>query len=148
MESGDVGPTANAWVDRIAGAGQSWWQVLPLGPTGCGHSPYQSLSSFAADLLVLSPDSAGPDGLLAPTEREVCDFPPDRVDFERVILFKERILTRAWQKFRSGARGSARGFERFCAEKGGAATEPRYSWRCGPNSRRGLSALAGRSRAA
>src|SRR5688572_6242176 len=46
---GDLGPRAHAWVDCLAAAGQSWWQVLPLGPTGCSHSPYQSLSSFAAN---------------------------------------------------------------------------------------------------
>ncbi|MBV8320354.1 MAG: 4-alpha-glucanotransferase, partial [Hyphomicrobiales bacterium] len=44
---GDLGPSARAWVDRLADAGQSWWQSLPLGPTGYGNSPYQPLSSFA-----------------------------------------------------------------------------------------------------
>jgi 4-alpha-glucanotransferase len=46
---GDVGPAALAWVDRHHDAGQSWWQALPLGPTGYGNSPYQSLSSFAGN---------------------------------------------------------------------------------------------------
>src|SRR3954454_22283884 len=44
---GDVGPAALAWMDRLHEAGQSWWQTLPLGPTGYGNSPYQALSSFA-----------------------------------------------------------------------------------------------------
>jgi 4-alpha-glucanotransferase len=61
---GDVGPTALAWIDQLAAAGQAWWQVLPLGPTGCGHSPYQALSSFAANPLVISPDQLVNDGLL------------------------------------------------------------------------------------
>ena len=52
---GDVGPAALAWVDRLHDAGQSWWQALPLGPTGYGNSPYQSLSSFAYRDSVLSP---------------------------------------------------------------------------------------------
>ena len=43
---GDVGPAAFAMVDRLQAAGQGWWQALPLGPTGYGNSPYQSLSSF------------------------------------------------------------------------------------------------------
>ena len=46
---GDMGPAAFAWVDRLHEAGQSWWQALPLGPTGYGDSPYQALSSFAGN---------------------------------------------------------------------------------------------------
>src|SRR5262245_6090161 len=52
---GDVGPTAMAWVDRLHEAKQAWWQALPLGPTGYGDSPYQSLSSFAGNSLLISP---------------------------------------------------------------------------------------------
>ena len=53
---GDVGPAALAWVDGLRDAGQSWWQALPLGPTGYGNSPYQPLSSFAGNELLVSPD--------------------------------------------------------------------------------------------
>ena len=53
---GDVGPTAVKWIDKLSEAGQSWWQALPLGPTGYGDSPYQSLSSFAGNGLLISPD--------------------------------------------------------------------------------------------
>src|SRR5258705_7446537 len=52
---GDVGGAALAWIDHLREAGQSWWQVLPLGPTGYGDSPYQSLSSFAGNELLVSP---------------------------------------------------------------------------------------------
>jgi 4-alpha-glucanotransferase len=52
---GDVGPAALSWIDRLHEAGQSWCQALPLGPTGYGNSPYQSLSSFAGNGLVISP---------------------------------------------------------------------------------------------
>ena len=48
---GDSGPAAFSWVDRLHQAGQTWWQALPLGPTGCGNSPYASLSSFAGNAL-------------------------------------------------------------------------------------------------
>src|ERR1700733_15677120 len=61
---GDVGPAALAWIDRLAQAGQSWWQMLPFGPTGFGNSPYQSLSSFAGNELLVSPDWLIEDGLL------------------------------------------------------------------------------------
>ena len=54
---GDLGPAAFAWVDRLHQAGQRWWQALPLGPTGYGDSPYQCLSSFAGNELLISPDA-------------------------------------------------------------------------------------------
>jgi 4-alpha-glucanotransferase len=114
---GDVGPSAYAWVDQLAAAGQSWWQVLPLGPTGFGHSPYQALSSFAANPLVISPDRLIEDGLLKPGDCEGVSFPDDRVDFESVIPFKERLLALAWNNFRGGARADLRdAFEQFCQE--------------------------------
>ncbi len=53
---GDLGPQARDWVDRLQKAGQTWWQILPLGPTGYGSSPYQPLSSFAGNWLLVSPD--------------------------------------------------------------------------------------------
>src|SRR6266700_1785464 len=61
---GDVGPVAVAWIDRLHEASQRWWQALPLGPTGYGDSPYQSLSSFAGNPLLISPDWLIEDGLL------------------------------------------------------------------------------------
>ncbi len=116
---GDVGPSAFAWVDRLAAAGQTWWQVLPLGPTGYGHSPYQALSSFAANPLVISPDQLIEDGLLRAGDCSDGSFPADRVDFEKVIPFKERVLVRAWKHFRTGVRPDLRlEFEQFCEEKG------------------------------
>jgi 4-alpha-glucanotransferase len=53
---GDIGPAAFGWIDRLCDAGQSWWQALPLGPTGYANSPYQALSSFAGNWLLISPD--------------------------------------------------------------------------------------------
>ena len=65
---GDVGPAAVRWIDELHEAGQSWWQALPLGPTGYGNSPYQSLSSFAGNGLLISPDWLIEDGLLRPSD--------------------------------------------------------------------------------
>ena len=146
---GDVGPAAYAWVDRLAAAGQAWWQVLPLGPTGCGHSPYQALSSFAANLLVISPDQLREDGLVEPGDCEVCDFPRERVDFERVIPFKERLLNRAWKKFRSGARADLRpAFEQFCADKAALQESRAVHGVAGQIPGSALSRMAGRPRPA
>src|SRR5208283_4346577 len=62
---GDLGPAAHRWVDELARAKQSWWQVLPLGPTGYGDSPYQCFSAFAGNSSLLSPEALVEDGLLA-----------------------------------------------------------------------------------
>ena len=72
---GDVGPAALSWIDRLHEAGQSWWQALPIGPTGYGNSPYQSLSSFAGNGLVISPDWLIEDELLDPSDGQIRSFP-------------------------------------------------------------------------
>ena len=111
---GDLGPSAFAWVDRLARSGQSWWQALPLGPTGYGDSPYQPLSSFAGNILLISPDGLIADGLLRPGELEVPAFPTGEVDYPAVTRFKHRLLERAWSNFRAGAAEGLRpAFERF-----------------------------------
>src|SRR4030095_7106181 len=71
---GDLGPTAVAWIDRLRDAGQRWWQALPLGPTGYGEPPYQSLSSFAGNALLISPDWLIEDGLLRADDRGARSF--------------------------------------------------------------------------
>lgn len=62
---GDLGPSAFSWVDTLHVTVQSWWQSLPLGPTGYGNSPYQPMSSFAGNDMLISPDGLISDGLLA-----------------------------------------------------------------------------------
>jgi 4-alpha-glucanotransferase len=122
---GDLGPSAFAWIDLLAGAGQTWWQMLPLGPTGPGHSPYQALSSFAVSPLVISPDQLLEDGLLDARDCGDCCFPSDHVDFEKVAAFKGRILSRAWQNFRSRPGADLRdAFERFREQAAGVLAEP------------------------
>jgi 4-alpha-glucanotransferase len=105
---GDVGAAALAWIDHLREAGQSWWQVLPLGPTGYGDSPYQSLSSFAGNELLVSPDWLIEDELLRAGDCEGAKFSPDTVDFEAVAPFKHRLLETAWTNFRAGARPDLR----------------------------------------
>src|SRR5438046_8818608 len=61
---GDLGPIAYEWIDVLAAADQSWWQILPLGPTGFGDSPYQCFSAFAGNPNLLSPELLARDGLL------------------------------------------------------------------------------------
>jgi 4-alpha-glucanotransferase len=116
---GDLGPSAFAWIDRLHDAGQGWWQALPLGPTGYGNSPYQSLSSFAGNDLLISPEYLIADGLLRAGDFEK-RFPSDVVDYETVIPFKYRILEKAWTNFRAGERKDLRpAYEEFCAAQAG-----------------------------
>ncbi|HYZ40626.1 MAG TPA: 4-alpha-glucanotransferase [Stellaceae bacterium] len=112
---GDLGPAALAWVDRLREAGQIWWQALPLGPTGYGNSPYQSLSSFAGNELLVSPDRLIEDGLLRPTDCEPNSLPSSAIDYGAVIPFKRRIAEKAWSNFRGGAVGELKAdYEQFC----------------------------------
>jgi 4-alpha-glucanotransferase len=92
---GDVGPAAIARIDRLCEAGQSWWQALPLGPTGYGNSPYQALSSFAGNGLLISPDWLIEDGLLGPDDCAGLSFSRTTVDYNSVIPFKHRLLEKA-----------------------------------------------------
>jgi 4-alpha-glucanotransferase len=115
---GDVGPAALAWVDRLREAGQSWWQALPLGPTGYGNSPYQSLSSFAGNELLISPDGLIEDGLLRASDCEGNSFSGTAIDYDAVIPFKHRLLETAWANFSTGARSDLRPlFDQFCHDQ-------------------------------
>lgn len=100
---GDLGPAAYHWVDLLAAAEQSWWQTLPLGPTGFGDSPYQSLSSFAGNPYLISPDLLIQDGLLKKDDVAGIWFPAGVVDYATVIPFKVKLLELAWQNFRRTA---------------------------------------------
>jgi 4-alpha-glucanotransferase len=111
---GDLGPEAFAWIGRLHDAGQGWWQALPLGPTGYGNSPYQPLSSFAGNALMISPQSLNAEGLLDPINCHG-QFAPGVVDYDSVIPFKEQLLETAWNRFRQVRRGELlREYEEFC----------------------------------
>src|SRR5262245_7917655 len=96
---GDLGPMAFAWVEALARAKQTWWQILPLGPTGYGDSPYQSYSAFAGNPNLVSPDALVKDGLIAPGDIADVHFAAGAVDYENVRKFKSWLLERAWQGF-------------------------------------------------
>jgi len=107
---GDLGPEARRFVDYLAGAGQTLWQVLPLGPTGFGDSPYQCFSALAGNPLLISLEDLAADP--GPTL-----FSPDHVDFEHVIPWKTAVLEAAAKRFRTTASaGERQRFEEFCCE--------------------------------
>jgi len=112
---GDLGPSAFSWVDRLHDSGQGWWQALPLGPTGYGNSPYQSVSSFAGNALLISPERLVADGLVNASDR-ASHFPSDMVDYDSVIPFKAALLAKAWREFDAGERKDLRpAYQEFCA---------------------------------
>jgi 4-alpha-glucanotransferase len=117
---GDLGPAAQSWIDALARAKQTLWQVLPLGPTGYGDSPYQCFSAFAGNPYLLSPDFLVADGLLNRADLEHVPFPADHVDFGPVIEYKVQLLGRAWHRFQSGAGASLRPlFETYADQHAG-----------------------------
>ncbi len=115
---GELGGEARRFVDFLAGAGQRWWQVLPLGPTGYGDSPYQCFSAFAGNPLLISLETLSEEGLLAPSDlKNAPPFPPGEVNYGWVRDFKLPLLERAWRNFRSAASsGEREQFETFTWE--------------------------------
>ena len=99
---GDLGPEAYAWVEQLVAARQTWWQMLPLGPTGAGDSPYQSFCSLAGNPNLISPELLLREGLLHPDNLSGLDFPVDRVDYAAVTQYKKAVLRRAWDNYRQG----------------------------------------------
>jgi 4-alpha-glucanotransferase len=99
---GDLGPSAIEFIDFLAETGQHWWQLLPLGPTAGSNSPYQSLSSFAGNPLLISPEALVSEGYLK--ESDLPDIEPSeihetRVDFTAVEGLKIKLLLRAFERF-------------------------------------------------
>ncbi|MBT8494924.1 MAG: 4-alpha-glucanotransferase, partial [Deltaproteobacteria bacterium] len=110
---GDVGPEATTFVDWLAQAGQTYWQMLPLGPVADSGSPYDSYSAFAGNTLLVAPRLLESEGLLGgPVEGS---FDRGSVDFAAVRSFKASLLRNAWRRFEAqrpievGLR-----FEAFC----------------------------------
>jgi len=112
---GELGTEAVAFVDWLASAGQSLWQVLPLGPTGYGDSPYQSFSSFAGNPLLINLDALVDDGYLSKDDlADAPDSSTDRVDYGPLIIWKNELLRRAAQSFKQSQRAGHRDeFHRF-----------------------------------
>jgi 4-alpha-glucanotransferase len=117
---GDIGARAYRFLDYLAEAGQSIWQVLPLGPTGYGDSPYACFSSFAGNPLLVSLPSLAEQGLILAEElQDVPRFPEDRVDYGAVIRWKMPLLRRAAVRFLQSAQSAkVDGLESFRQTEG------------------------------
>ena len=116
---GDIGPEAYKWIDFLAGTGSSLWQVLPLGPTGYGDSPYQCFSSFAGNPYLISPAALLDENLIHSNDLvDMPHFPADKVDYGAVIPWKLGLLDRAYARFQHTASQELRqAFEGFQAEE-------------------------------
>ena len=101
---GDMGRGAHEFIDFLAMAGQHLWQVLPLGPSGNGNSPYQSYSVFAGQTLLISPELLIEKKLLTETDvHPIPEFNADRVDYDKVTTYKTSLFKKAYEHFRHTA---------------------------------------------
>ncbi|MFO7918373.1 MAG: 4-alpha-glucanotransferase [Anaerolineae bacterium] len=97
---GDMGAGVRQFIDFLWDAKQSLWQILPLGPTGYGDSPYQSFSAFAGNPLLIDLEQLVQEGLLdAGDVIPSFSFRSDEVLYGEVIEFKDRVLRRSYQTF-------------------------------------------------
>ncbi|MDF1596526.1 MAG: 4-alpha-glucanotransferase [Acidimicrobiia bacterium] len=138
---GDLGPAAHDWIEALAETGTGLWQLLPLGPTGYGDSPYQCFSAFAGNPYLVSPDLLLTDGLLIAADlAELPDLRNEAVDYGTVIPFKLGLLDRAFarssdldleddlQRFRERHAGWLTDFGLFMALKDIHDGEPWWTW--------------------
>ncbi|XHX77286.1 MAG: 4-alpha-glucanotransferase [Stenomitos frigidus ULC029] len=116
---GDLGPQARDFVDFLAETGQRLWQVLPLGPTGFGNSPYMCYSALAGNPLLISPERLRDRGLLNEADFDgIPAFASDRVHFDQVAPYKMGLLEKACENFKNYANDEQKQqFAAFCESK-------------------------------
>ena len=115
---GDMGIGAREFIDFLEASGQKLWQVLPLNPPGYGNSPYQCLSAFAGNPLLIDMDQLTDQGLLGePPAEEILPFPEDKVSFEEVTVTKHALLRKAYKTFQRQPPDAS--YNEFCRENQG-----------------------------
>ena len=114
---GTMGKEAFRFIDFLAAAAQKYWQLLPLGPTGYGDSPYSSCSSFAGNPYLIDLEQLVEEGLLLPEEVEAVDWGsnPEKTDYGRLYQERLPLLRRAYERGKKKYRVE---LEAFCAENG------------------------------
>ncbi len=117
---GDLGAESYKFIDWLAGAAQTFWQIMPLGPTGYGDSPYSAFSAFAGNTNLVSPERLRDIGLL--TEEDLNSTPgfaAERVEYGKVIEHKRALLDKAFDNFKESndddLRGEYEGFQGYAA---------------------------------
>ena len=111
---GTMGREAYRFADRLKAAGQSWWQVLPLGPTSYGDSPYQSFSTFAGNPYFIDLDLLAEEGLVTAAELAAEDWggDPRRVDYGALYVSRFRVLRRCYERGWAKSREAVEAFRR------------------------------------
>ena len=112
---GDLGPNAYTFIDLLKNAGQTLWQVFPLGPTGYGDSPYQCFSAFAGNPLLISIEELNKEGLLS--DEDISNPPdnnPHHIDYGAVIQYKYALFSKAFDNFKNADKLSDKNFTEFC----------------------------------
>ncbi|AFZ58097.1 4-alpha-glucanotransferase [Anabaena cylindrica FACHB-243] len=117
---GDLGLEAYRFIDFLKNSYQQYWQVLPLGPTGYGNSPYMCYSAMAGNYFLISLEKLVDEGFLAEADfANLPEFPTDKVDFEQAIPIKVNLLKKACENFKTQATAIQRkAFHHFCNTKG------------------------------
>ena len=110
---GTFGKESYDFVDMLAEAGQSYWQILPLGPTSYGDSPYQSFSTFAGNPYFIDPEILMEEGLLKQKEADSYDFgkKSDTIDYGKIYSSRFKMLKKAFRRFNAS---KDKGFATFC----------------------------------
>ena len=109
--AGVLGAEARGFVDFLHVAGQKWWQILPIGPTGAGNSPYTSESTFAGNPLLIDPERLAAEGLLDRADLEGAKLPPsDQIDYGALYRLREPLLRKAFQRARGKGDEAVRAF--------------------------------------
>lgn len=109
---GDLGEYCTKFIDFLEKGSQKLWQIMPLGHTGFGDSPYQSFSTFAGNPLMISPDVLNKDGLLSDEDiAYVPNFAEDKIEYGKVIDYKYILYRRAFSNFKENKE-----YKEFCAK--------------------------------
>ena len=108
---GSLGREARAFADFLHDAGQTWWQILPVGPTGAGDSPYTSVSTFAGNHLFIDLELLAEEGLLDQTDLNDAAVPnTDRIDYAALCRTRETLLRRAFSRLSGPGAQAVRDF--------------------------------------
>ncbi len=115
---GDLGPSAYEWIDFLVQSRCGLWQILPLGPTGYGDSPYQCFSAFGGNIYLISPELLKREGLLKDSDfDDMPNFPSHIVDYGSVIPWKISLLHKAYKRFVNSPPPHIKAaYELFCNE--------------------------------
>ena len=106
---------AYEFVDQLEKAGQSRWQILPLGPTGYGDSPYQSFSTFAGNPYFIDLETLAEEGLLTEVECTQADFgeKEEEIDYEKLYRQRFYVLKKAFVRFEKSKEKQEKDYENF-----------------------------------